>query len=85
MIVYTISHADLENPEKLEKLKSLELEQEDLLIGKEVNVYQFKNIGNGKSVVEPIEYERGIGYEFDMFTDSVIRLYNESKIITEFE
>lgn len=80
-----ISHADLENPENLEKLKSLELEQEDLLIGKEVNVYQFKNIGNGQSVVEPIDYERGIGYEFDMFTDSVIRLYNESKIITEFE
>ena len=56
-----------------------------MLIGKEVNVYQFKNIGNGQSVVEPIEYERGIGYEFDMFTDSVIRLYNESKIITEFD
>lgn len=79
-----LSFADLDKDKKNKILKELNLTEEDLLNkDKRVNVYQFTNQEDGTSIVEELKFDKYTGYNFDMFTETVINLYNESKTIME--
>lgn len=58
------------------------LEKEDLLISKNIHVYQFMNTEEGKSIVEELEFKEVpcIGYDFSLFNDSSSDLFEEAKI-----
>ncbi|MDF2905957.1 MAG: hypothetical protein K0R34_1278 [Herbinix sp.] len=79
-----VSSVENEN-RKNELLNKLELDKLDLLNDKKISVYQFKNSHNGTSNVEELKFDRNTGYEFTLFTDNVIKLYNEASTISEIE
>lgn len=41
-------------------------------------MYEFVKQENGKSVVEERKFHKGLGYQFDLFTDSALEIYNEA-------
>jgi hypothetical protein len=69
------------------KLEALKLTKEDLLRSFDVSVYQFTNDENGISHVEELPFKRVpyTGYDFPQFTDSALRVYDDSKKIVESE
>ncbi|NRT79457.1 AAA family ATPase [Clostridium beijerinckii] len=82
--LFILSFADLEKDRKMKMLKELNLMEDDLLDkSKKVNVYQFTNQEDGTSIVQELNFDKYTGYNFDMFTDTVINLYEESKTIME--
>lgn len=60
----------------------LKVTEEDLLKSSNIHVYQFSNKDNGQSAVKELEFRKipNIGYTFELFEDSAIALYEESKI-----
>ena len=46
-------------------------------------VYEFVNKENGKSMVREVPFNDKLGYQFDLFTDSALKLYNEATQIQE--
>lgn len=67
------------------KLEKLNLTHADILVNKNVHVYQFINNSDGTSDVQELEFQRVpyLGYNFSQFSDSVQKLYDESLIVTE--
>ncbi len=79
-----LSFANLEKDKRMQILKKLDLSEEDLLNkDKKVNAYQFINQKDGTSIVQQLEFDSYTGYNFDMFTETVVNLYEESKTIME--
>lgn len=76
---------DDDKESRAEKLKRVNLHEEDLLKSKNVSVYQFINKANGKSEVKELEFRKVpyTGYDFSLFTQNSIDLYEEAKIIVE--
>ena len=76
---------DDDKESRAEKLKKVNLHEEDLLKSKNVSVYQFVNKANGKSEVKELEFRKVpyTGYDFSLFTQNSIDLYEEAKIIVE--
>lgn len=64
-------------------IKKMGLEKEDLMSPDRLFVYEFVNQSNGKSVVKEIPGDRKTGFQFDLFTDSAMHLYNEALEIGE--
>lgn len=64
-------------------LKKLHLEEADLVCADNLCVYEFVNKENGKSVVREVPFNDKLGYQFDLFTDSALKLYNEATQIQE--
>lgn len=64
-------------------LKKLDLEESDLVCADNLCVYEFVNKENGKSVVREVPFNDKLGYQFDLFTDSALKLYNEATQIQE--
>ena len=54
------------------------LENEDLIDPRKVFVYEFINQPAGKSMVKEIIGDPTTGFQFDLFTDSALHLYNEA-------
>lgn len=76
----------MEDKEKQsEKMKKLGLEEKDLLKEQNVRVYQFVNDASGKSNVEELKFRTTpyVGYDFSLFTESSMELYNEAEVILE--
>jgi len=65
----------------LEK-NGIQIEKEDLLDTENIHVYQFINESQGKSIVQELEFKEmpGTGYDFSLFNDSMISLFEEAKI-----
>lgn len=65
------------------KLKELGLDKDDLLVDSKVHVYQFVNRSDGNSYVEELKFQTMpyIGYDFNLFTQNLDELYNETDII----
>lgn len=61
------------------------LEEEDLIDGEKLFVYEFINQPNGKSIVKEIKGNRDTGYQFDLFTGSAMQLYDEALKIGEIQ
>ncbi len=79
-----LSHGELDFEsvkEELEKNKIL-IEQDDLLNSDDIHVYQFVNDMQGKSIVEELEFKKVpcTGYDFSLFNDSTMNLFEEAKI-----
>lgn len=79
-----LSHGDVDFQiarKKLEK-NGILLEKEDLLVSKDIHVYQFVNTAQGQSIVEELEFRKVpcTGYDFSLFNDSSIDLFEEAKI-----
>lgn len=64
-------------------LKKLNLEESDLVCADNLCVYEFVNKENGKSMVREVPFNDKLGYQFDLFTDSALKLYNEATQIQE--
>ena len=64
-------------------LKKLHLEESDLVCADNLCVYEFVNKENGKSMVREVPFNDKLGYQFDLFTDSALKLYNEATQIQE--
>lgn len=64
-------------------LQQFDLEKEDLLSPEKLFVYEFVNQSNGKSIVREIKADKEKGYQFDLFTDSAIHLYEEASKLGE--
>ncbi len=78
-----LSLSKLSKEKKSEILKKTRMTQSDLLKNQNIHIYQFENINSGKSIVKEVYFNQHTGYQFDMFNDSVLNLYNESKTILE--
>ena len=59
-------------------LKELNLEPEDLIKPERLFVYEVVNQPNGKSIVREMEANGETGYQFELFTDSAMKLYEEA-------
>ena len=47
-------------------------------------MFEFRNLENGKSVVNEIKPDKKMGYQFDLFTESAMQLYDEAVKIGEY-
>ena len=79
-----LSHGELDFESVKEELKKnkILIEQDDLLNSDDIHVYQFVNDMQGKSIVEELEFKKVpcTGYDFSLFNDSTMNLFEEAKI-----
>ena len=68
---------------KDDMIQKLGLEKEDLVSPEQLFVYEFINLPNGKSVVKEIAGDSQTGFQFDLFTESTMHLYQEALEIGE--
>ncbi len=64
-------------------LKKMGLELDDLIDAEDLYVYEFVIQPGGKSVVKEIYGEEKTGFQFDLFTDSAMKIYQENLKIGE--
>ena len=64
-------------------LRELQLTSKDIIPLDNLFVYEFINHPNGKSTVKEIPFNEKLGYQFDLFTASALKLYNEATKIQE--
>lgn len=64
-------------------IKKMGMEKEDLMDPDKLFVYEFINQSDGHSVVREISGDSRTGFQFDLFTDSAMNLYNEALEIGE--
>lgn len=71
--------------ERNTKLNKLRLESDDILKNRRVSVYQFTNHENGKSNVKELVFQSvpQVGYDFNLFMQSLEELYKETEILME--
>lgn len=79
-----LSHGDFdfETVQKLLEKNGIDIAKEDLLISPVVHVYQFVNKTQDKSTVEELIFQKMpcTGYDFSLFHDSTMHLFEEAKI-----
>lgn len=80
--LYLLSNYVKQNKEK-DVLEKMGLEKEDLMSPDKLFVYEFVSQPNGKSIVKEIPGDRKAGFQFDLFTESAMHLYNEALEIGE--
>lgn len=68
----------VERTEDEDACKKIGVESSDLISSKNLFVYEFVKQENEKSVVEERKFHKGLGYQFDLFTDSALEIYNEA-------
>lgn len=68
----------VERTEDEDACKKIGVESSDLISSKKLFVYEFVKQENGKSVIEERKFHKGLGYQFDLFTDSALEIYNEA-------
>lgn len=80
-----LSFANMSRGERIGKLQELQLEESDLLVNKNVHVYQFENQEDGTSVVKELEFRKVpyTGYDFSQFMNNAEELYKESLTVME--
>lgn len=66
-----------------EIIQNFDLEEEDLINTKNLFVYEFIIQDNGKSVVKEIIPNKKMVYQFDLFTESAMNLYDEAMRLGE--
>ena len=73
---------DFERIKKTLEKNEIQIEKEDLLVSENIHVYQFVNKEQGKSVVEELEFRKApcTGYDFSLFNDSMMNLFEEAKV-----
>lgn len=80
--LYILSEYIAQNKDN-DRIKKMGLENEDLIDPRKVFVYEFINQPAGKSIVKEIIGDPTTGFQFDLFTDSALHLYNEALKIGE--
>ena len=80
--MYILSNYVKQNKGK-DILDKMGLEKEDLMSPDKLFVYEFVSQSNGKSIVKEIPGDSKAGFQFDLFTDSAMHLYNEALKIGE--
>ena len=81
--LYILSHQVKKNGEDF--LEQFNLEKQDLIEPERLFVYEFVNQPNGKSIVKEMKGNSKTGYQFDLFTDSAVHLYEEATKLGEIE
>lgn len=54
------------------------IEMEDMVSQKDLFVYEFIKKNNGKSEVKERKFNEKLGYQFDLFTNTALKLYDEA-------
>ena len=80
--LYILSERVKANGEDI--LKKFNLEKADLTDTTNLFVFEFRNLENGKSVANEIKPDKKMGYQFDLFTESAMQLYDEAVKIGEY-
>ncbi|KAI4448912.1 hypothetical protein C823_003439 [Eubacterium plexicaudatum ASF492] len=82
LLLLSYGDFDFEAVRKLLKKNGIDIEQEDLLISPNIHVYQFVNQSKDKSMVEELVFQKTpcTGYDFSLFHDSTMHLFEEAKI-----
>ncbi|MEY8481240.1 AAA family ATPase [Lachnospiraceae bacterium 48-21] len=80
--LYLLSNYVKQNKQK-DVLEKMGLEKEDLMSPDKLFVYEFVSQPNGKSIVKEIPGDSKTGFQFDLFTESAMHLYNEALEIGE--
>ena len=80
--LYILSERVKANGEDI--LKKFNLEKAYLIDTTNLFVFEFRNLENGKSVVNEIKPDQKMGYQFDLFTESAMQLYDEAVKIGEY-
>lgn len=80
--LYILSEYIAQNKDS-DRIKTMGLETEDLIDPRKLYVYEFINQPAGKSFVKEIVGDPTTGFQFDLFTDSALHLYNEALKIGE--
>lgn len=68
----------LKDKDSKEIVKNFKLEEEDLINTNNLFVYEFIVQENGKSIVKEIIPDKKLGYQFDLFTQSAMNIYDEA-------
>lgn len=78
-----LSFEKISKEQRDEKLKKLNLTEDDLLKSENVHVYQFVNGQDGMTTVSELEFRKTpyTGYDFSLFNDSAANLYQETKVV----
>jgi len=79
--LYILAEATKEYGDEI--LEKFNLEKEDLISPERLSVYEFVNKPNRKSVVKEITANKKTGYQFDLFTESAMHLYDEATQLGE--
>ena len=61
-----------------EVYKKFDISKNDLISSKELFVYEFISQKNGRSIVKERKFNKGTGYQFDLFTGSAMKIYDEA-------
>ena len=87
LLLLSYADMDLEQKKRLLEKKGITIEKEDLLLSERIYVYQFENDGQGKSSVEELDFHKApyTGYDFTLFNDSTMTLFEEAKIVMGIE
>lgn len=75
--LYLISRY-VKQKQKYDILEEFGLEEDDLIDPGQLFVYEFVIQPGGKSIVKEIEGNEKTGFQFDLFTDSAMQLYEEA-------
>lgn len=61
-----------------EAVSKFGIEMEDMVSQKDLFVYEFIKKNNGKSEVKERKFNEKLGYQFDLFTNTALKLYDEA-------
>lgn len=75
--LYVLSNYIVQNQNK-EILSKLDLNEDDLMKLEDLSVYEFIDQGNGKYQAIEVFGDPQMGYQFDLFTNSAMKLYEEA-------
>lgn len=62
-----------------EAVSKFGIEMEDMVSQKDLFVYEFIKKNNGKSEVKERKFNEKLGYQFDLFTNTALKLYDEAE------
>ena len=81
--LFMLSFEEITEEQRQKKLDKLHLTKDDLLQNKNVHVYQFINGEDGMTTVSELEFRKTpyTGYDFSLFNDNAMNLFEESKVI----
>lgn len=85
--LFLLSSGIIPNSREQKVLSELGISKDDLLNCPNFHVYQFNNNNDGSSSVTELKFSKsqGMGYDFSLFDENALKLFNETKVIMGIE
>lgn len=83
LLLLSYGNLDFRTTKQMLEKNGILISKEDLLLSNNIHVYQFINNKYGKSEVQELKFTKvpSIGYDFSLFNDSTMNLFEEAKIV----